>query len=223
MDSHEPQGATGQKQSPDQSVRRNVGTDIRGSARRIGNPDSIRADIWATWSSKPKIMHKAFGDKVLIDDLSFRLPAGGIVGIIGPNGAGKTTLFRMMTGQDEPDSGTIRVGDTVDLGYVDQSRDSLQADNTVFEEISGGTRNDRDGRPQNQRPSLRGSVQLQRPRSGKESRQSVRRRTQPRSLGQTAPPRLQRVAAGRTDQRLGRRYACGHSKKRSPTSPAASS
>ncbi|MDG2222558.1 MAG: energy-dependent translational throttle protein EttA [Rubripirellula sp.] len=86
-----------------------------------------------------KNIHKSFGDKVLIDDLSFRLPAGGIVGVIGPNGAGKTTLFRMLTGQDTPDEGTIRVGDTVDLGYVDQSRDSLQADHTVFEEISGGT------------------------------------------------------------------------------------
>ncbi len=84
-------------------------------------------------------IHKAFGDKVLIDDLSFRLPAGGIVGVIGPNGAGKTTLFRMLTGQDQPDKGTFRVGDTVDLGYVDQSRDSLDANKTVFEEISGGT------------------------------------------------------------------------------------
>jgi energy-dependent translational throttle protein EttA len=86
-----------------------------------------------------KNIHKAFGDKVLMDDLSFRLPPGGIVGVIGPNGAGKTTLFRMLTGQDKPDSGTIRIGDTVDLGYVDQSRDSLDPDKTVFQEISGGT------------------------------------------------------------------------------------
>jgi len=86
-----------------------------------------------------KNIHKAFGDNVLMDDLSFRLPAGGIVGVIGPNGAGKTTLFRMITGQDKPDTGTIRIGDTVDLGYVDQSRDSLDPDKTVFEEISGGT------------------------------------------------------------------------------------
>ncbi len=85
-----------------------------------------------------KNIHKAFGEKVLIDDLSFRLPAGGIVGVIGPNGAGKTTLFKMFTGQEPPDDGEFRVGDTVDLGYVDQSRDSLQDDATVFEEISGG-------------------------------------------------------------------------------------
>ena len=83
-------------------------------------------------------LHKAFGDKVLINDLSFRLPPGGIVGVIGPNGAGKTTLFRMLTGQDQPDRGVIRVGDTVEMGYVDQSRDSLDPEKTVFQEISGG-------------------------------------------------------------------------------------
>jgi len=83
-------------------------------------------------------LSKAFGDKVLFENLSFRLPPGGIVGIIGPNGAGKTTLFRMLVGQEKPDSGTLRVGATVDIGYVDQSRDSLDPNKTVFEEISGG-------------------------------------------------------------------------------------
>ncbi len=82
---------------------------------------------------------KGYGDNLLIDDLSFRLPAGGIVGVIGPNGAGKTTLFRMMTGTDKPDSGILRVGETVEFGYVDQNRDSLNAESTVYEEISGGT------------------------------------------------------------------------------------
>jgi len=82
-------------------------------------------------------LSKAFGDRLLIDDLSFRLPPGGIVGIIGPNGAGKTTLFRMITGQETPDGGTLRIGETVVLGYVDQSRDSLNANATVWEEISG--------------------------------------------------------------------------------------
>ena len=81
---------------------------------------------------------KAFGDKVLIDDLSFKIPKGAIVGIIGPNGAGKTTLFRMITGQEKPDSGEIRIGETVDLGYVDQSRDELNPDKNVWEEISDG-------------------------------------------------------------------------------------
>jgi ATP-binding cassette ChvD family protein len=81
---------------------------------------------------------KGYADRLLIENLSFKLPPGGIVGIIGPNGAGKTTLFRMIVGQEQPDSGTIRVGNTVKLGYVDQSRDSLAANKTVFEEISGG-------------------------------------------------------------------------------------
>jgi sulfate-transporting ATPase len=81
---------------------------------------------------------KGFGDRLLIEGLNFRLPPGGIVGVIGPNGAGKTTLFRMITGQEKPDSGRIRVGETVKLGYVDQSRDALGANNTVWQEISGG-------------------------------------------------------------------------------------
>ncbi|QDU74990.1 putative ABC transporter ATP-binding protein [Bremerella volcania] len=85
-----------------------------------------------------KNVNKGFGDRLLVEDLNFRLPPGGIVGIIGPNGAGKTTLFRMLTGQDTPDSGEIVIGDTVELGYVDQSRDALDPDKTVFQEISGG-------------------------------------------------------------------------------------
>ena len=81
---------------------------------------------------------KGFSEQLLIDELSFKLPAGGIVGIIGPNGAGKTTLFRMITGQEDPDNGSIKVGDTVKLGYVDQSRDNLNPKATVWEEISDG-------------------------------------------------------------------------------------
>jgi ATP-binding cassette ChvD family protein len=81
---------------------------------------------------------KGFGDNLLIDDLTFKLPAGGIVGIIGPNGAGKTTLFRMIAGQEKPDGGTIKIGESVHLGYVDQSRDALDGSKNVWEEISGG-------------------------------------------------------------------------------------
>jgi energy-dependent translational throttle protein EttA len=84
---------------------------------------------------------KSFGDRLLIDNLTFKLPRGGIVGIIGPNGAGKTTLFRMIMGLEQPDKGTIRIGDTVQLGYVDQSRDALDADKNVWEEISEGIEN----------------------------------------------------------------------------------
>ncbi len=83
-------------------------------------------------------LNKGYGDKLLIDDLSFKLPPGGIVGVIGPNGAGKTTLFRMITGQDKPDAGDIEVGESVHLGYVDQSRDALDGKKTVWEEVSGG-------------------------------------------------------------------------------------
>jgi ATP-binding cassette ChvD family protein len=88
-----------------------------------------------------KKLVKGYGDRVLIDGLDFRLPAGGIVGVIGPNGAGKTTLFRMMVGEEKPDGGELRVGPTVELGYVDQNRDALSAEKTVYEEISGGNDN----------------------------------------------------------------------------------
>jgi ATPase subunit of ABC transporter with duplicated ATPase domains len=81
---------------------------------------------------------KGFGDRLLIDELTFSLPRGGIVGVIGPNGAGKTTLFRMITGQEEPDGGALKVGSTVQIAYVDQSRDALDPNRTVYEEISGG-------------------------------------------------------------------------------------
>jgi ATP-binding cassette ChvD family protein len=83
-------------------------------------------------------LKKGYGDKLLIDGLSFKLPPGGIVGVIGPNGAGKTTLFRMITGQEQPDEGAISIGETVQLGYVDQSRDALDSNKSVWEEVSGG-------------------------------------------------------------------------------------
>ena len=82
-------------------------------------------------------VRKAYGDRILVDDMNFRLPPGGIVGVIGPNGAGKTTLFRMITGKEQPDAGTLRLGDTVQVGYVDQSRE-LDPNKSVFEEITGG-------------------------------------------------------------------------------------
>jgi len=85
-----------------------------------------------------KDLRKGFGDRLLVEDLSFSLPRSGIVGIIGPNGAGKTTLFRMLVGQEAPDAGSIDIGDTVAMSYVDQSRDELRADRTVFDEITDG-------------------------------------------------------------------------------------
>jgi ATPase subunit of ABC transporter with duplicated ATPase domains len=85
-----------------------------------------------------KNLKKGYGDRLLIDDLSFKLPPGGLVGVIGPNGAGKTTLFRMITGMEKPDSGELKVGDSVKLAYVDQSRDALQGEKSVFDEVSAG-------------------------------------------------------------------------------------
>ena len=85
-----------------------------------------------------KNVSKKFGDRLLIDNLSFSVPTGAIVGIIGPNGAGKSTLFRMITGQEKPDSGEIDMGSTVKLAYVDQSRDKLEGNHNVFQEVSGG-------------------------------------------------------------------------------------
>ncbi|HEY5318305.1 MAG TPA: ATP-binding cassette domain-containing protein, partial [Solirubrobacteraceae bacterium] len=83
-------------------------------------------------------LSKAYGERLLIDGLNFKLPRGGLVGVIGPNGAGKTTLMRMIAGQEQPDSGALRIGETVELAYVDQSRDALDPEKTVWEEVSGG-------------------------------------------------------------------------------------
>ncbi len=109
-------------------------TDMRNAQIVIPTPPRL-GDLVI----EAKNIRKGFGDKLLIDDLSFSLPPGGIVGVIGANGAGKSTLFKMITGVEKPDEGTFKVGDTVKLGYVDQSRDALNSTNNVWEEISGGT------------------------------------------------------------------------------------
>jgi sulfate-transporting ATPase len=111
-----------------------AGRDKSGKAQITIPPGPKLGDIVIEASD----LEKGFGDRLLIDHLSFKLPPGGIVGVIGPNGAGKTTLFRMIVGQDTPDDGAIRVGETVKVGYVDQSRDTLDGNKSVFEEISGG-------------------------------------------------------------------------------------
>ena len=131
-------------------------------------------------------LEKGFGDTLLIDELSFKLPPGGIVGVIGPNGAGKTTLFRMIVGQEKPDDGTIRIGDTVKLGYVDQSRDTLDGKKTVFEEISGGNDMIKLGDREVPVTRLCRLVQLQGRRSAEEGRPALGRRAQPRASRQDA-------------------------------------
>jgi ATP-binding cassette ChvD family protein len=113
----------------------NESFDKRASALEIAIPPGPRLGDVVVEADD---VRKAYGDRVLVEGLSFKLPRGGIVGVIGPNGAGKTTLFRMIVGQEKPDAGTLRVGDTVTPAYVDQSRDVLDARRTVWEEISGG-------------------------------------------------------------------------------------
>ncbi len=152
-------------------------------------------------------LSKGFGDRLLIDDLTFKLPPGGIVGVIGPNGAGKTTLFRMITKQETPDKGSITVGESVHLGYVDQSRDDLDGKKTVWEEISGGNESDPARQERSQFARLLLVVQLQGRRPAEEGRRAVGRRTQPRASGQDAQVRRQRAAARRAHQRPRRRYA----------------
>ena len=109
---------------------------MRRSARRRSRsrPGRGSAAWWWRWRASPR----RSATSLLIDNLSFKLPPGGIVGVIGPNGAGKTTLFKMITGQEKPDGGSIRLGETVKLGYVDQSRAHLDGKKTVWEEVSGG-------------------------------------------------------------------------------------
>jgi len=120
--------------SYDELLRRNEERQTVGTAQIVIPPGPRLGDVVLEVDH----LSKGYGDRLLIDDLSFKLPPGGIVGIIGPNGAGKTTLFRMITGQEKPDAGSFRLGDTVQLGYVDQSRDALDPNKTVWEEISGG-------------------------------------------------------------------------------------
>lgn len=109
--------------------------DVRDDAAQIQIPTSRKLGKLVV---KAEHLKKSFGDKLLFDDLSFDLPPGGIVGVIGPNGAGKTTLFRMIIGQEQPDGGTLQIGETVQISYVDQSRDALDGKKTVYQEISGG-------------------------------------------------------------------------------------
>ena len=150
---------------------------------------------------------KAFGDNLLIDDLTFKLPPGGIVGVIGPNGAGKTTLFRMIIGQEKPDTGTIKIGESVHLGYVDQSRDALDGKKNVWEEISGGQDLILLGKREVNSRAYCSNLQLQGRGPAEEGRLALGRRAQPRASGQDAQVRRQPAAARRAHQRSRRRHA----------------
>ena len=170
-------------------------------------------------------LRKGFGDRLLIEDLTFKLPRGGIVGVIGPNGAGKTTLFRMITGQEQPDSGTLRVGETVELAYVDQSRDALADEKSVWEEISGGMDTIKVGdRTMNSRAycsswNFKGSSQQKKvgTLSGGERNRL--------HLAKLLTRGRQRPAARRADERPRRRHAAragGGAARASPAAPSSS-
>ncbi|WDT69895.1 MAG: energy-dependent translational throttle protein EttA [Candidatus Manganitrophus sp.] len=145
-------------------------------------------------------LKKGFGDRLLIDGLSFNLPRGGIVGIIGPNGAGKTTLFRMIAGLEKPDGGTLRVGETVKIAYVDQSRDTLDDNKNVWEEISGGNDVIQVGKRELP-PRVRRRIQFQGHRPAEAGQGALRRGAQSRPSGEAAQKRRERLAARRADQR----------------------
>ena len=166
---------------------------------------------------------KGFEDRLLIEDLTFLLPPGGIVGVIGPNGAGKTTLFRMMVGQEKPDAGSIEVGSTVQFAYVDQSRDTLNADNTVFDEISGGQEHMVVGTREIHARAYVASFGFK----GSDQQKKVgeisggeRNRVQ---LAKVLRSARQRAASGRTNQRPRRRYTCARWKMACWTFPGAPS
>ena len=139
---------------------------------------------------------KGYGDKILMEDVAFRLPPGGIVGIIGPNGAGKTTLFRMITGQETVDTGTLRVGETVSLGYVDQSRDNLNDELSVYKEISEGHDTLEIGKRKVNARAYVNRFNFRGPDQEKKGGRPLRGRTKPRSFGKIASSRFQRLAVG---------------------------
>ena len=183
---------------------------------RAGRPRSRNGKAQITIPPGPRLgdmvleaedVGKGFGDRLLIDDLSFKLPPGGIVGVIGPNGAGKTTLFRMIVGQEKPDAGTIRVGETVKLGYVDQSRDALDAQE---DRVGGNLRRQRHDQARQARgadPRLCRLVQLQGAGPAEEGGPALGRRAQPRASGEDAESGRESDAARRADQRSRRRDA----------------
>ena len=152
-------------------------------------------------------LKKGFGDNLLIDDLTFKLPPGGIVGVIGPNGAGKTTLFRMITGQEKPDEGTIKIGESVHLGYVDQSRDTLDGSKNVWEEISGGNDQLMLGKREVNSRAYCSAFNFKGADQQKKVGNALGRRAQPRASRQDAQVRRQPAAARRADQRPRRRHA----------------
>ena len=211
MDSHGPARPAGQEQGPHRGLRADVGRGARGCARGGDrDADPARQAPGRRWWSRLKNVSKAYGDRLLIEDLNFRLPPGGIVGVIGPNGAGKTTLFRMIVGQEKPDEGTVRVGADGRTGLCRSEPRRARARATPSSRRSPaattismlGKRKIRPGRT-SPRSISRGPDQQK--QVGKLSGGERNRVHLAKLLRRGA----QRAAAGRTDQRPGRRYAAG--------------
>ena len=171
----EPQGPPDQAEGSYLQLRGAWSPKRRTSSSTTSRSTSRSATHLGNVVVQAEKLRKGFGDKLLIDDLEFDLPPGGIVGVIGPNGAGKTTLFKMIAGQEQPDEGALRIGDTVQISYVDQSRDSLDGEKIVWEEISGGLEQITVGtRVMNSRAYTSG-LQLQEGRAAEEDQDAVGR------------------------------------------------
>ncbi len=166
-------------------------------------------------------LRKGYGDNLLIDDLNFTLPRGGIVGVIGPNGAGKTTLFRMITGQEQPDAGTLKIGETVQIGYVDQSRDALDANKTVWDEISGGQDEIELGKRKVASRAYVSWFNFKGGDAAAQGRIAVRRRAQSRSSRRSCSRRGATCCCSTSRPTTSTSIRCGRWRKRCSTSPAA--
>ena len=220
-----PEGPPGQGQGPPRRVREAAG---RGRGRPTATDDRLEIAI----PPGPRLgdtvievehLRKGFGDRLLIEDLSFSLPRAGIVGIIGPNGAGKTTLFRMLTGNEQPDAGTITIGDTVQLSYVDQSP---RRPRRRRHRVRGDHRRRRppQGRqPRDPRPGVRRQLQLQGHRPAEARRRPVGRRAQPRPPGEAAARAAATCCCSTSRPTTSTSTRCGRSRPAWRASPGAPS
>ena len=182
------------------------------------------ARVSATSSSRRATCARPTATLVLFDDLTFTLPRGGIVGVIGPNGAGKTTMFRLITGQEQPDGGTLRLGETVQIGYVDQTRDALNAEQDACGRRSrGGDDEIDDGQAHGRVARLRVVVQLQGRAAAAQGGHAVGRRAQSRAPGQAAAHAAATCCSSTSRPTTSTSTRCARSKRRCSTSPAAPS
>ena len=203
MGANQPKGAPGQIQGALAALRRAGLAGISEAQRDQRDLHSAGRSLGRSGHRMQESLRKGYDDRLLIDSLSFNLPPGGIVGIIGPNGAGKTTLFRMLSGIEKPDGGEIRLGPSVKLAYVDQSRQALNDKNTVWQEISGGLDLIKVGNYETSSRGYVGRFNFKGVQQGSDDRRAFRRRAQPRASGEGLEGRRQRLAARRTDQRFG--------------------